>query len=474
GAATGEAQAGCSENPESTCSLCLEDFQEPVMPPCEHSLCRACVMGGWKLFGWPQGRAMTQLGQVGPRHQLGNREQLDQAAAPEPEQGCQEHQEALELFCLEDQTPICALCTESLAHRTHTPVPIEEAAEEYKVRRVLQKLLQQQKLEARSLKSQEEEKVAEWKARISLTKRERIEKEFEKLHDFLDKEEEKLQRKLKQEEKRTATKLRNNVTQLAKQSQALGKLTTEIEERSQQPPLGLLKVRSLKIENIQAQKQAVVSAELQDTYNIPTIRIFEFLNQFKGECLLLLFPAVQMTLDPKSAHPSLLLSEDGQSVSHGGARQELPDYPERFDPYVFVLGSLRITAGRCYWEVEVGDQTEWDIGVCREAVKRKGKGPLSPQAGFWRMWLRNGDQYKVLLSHPITLSVKQKPKRVGIYLDYKGGEVSFYNVTHQTHLYTYSGAFRDALRPFFSPGLSQGGRSASPLVVCPSMDQNEG
>lgn len=181
-----------------------------------------------------------------------------------------------------------------------------------------------------------------------------------------------------------------------------------------------------------------------------------------------------MTLDPKSAHPSLLLSEDGQSVSHGGVRQELPDYPERFDPYVFVLGSLRITAGRCYWEVEVGDQTEWDIGVCREAVKRKGKGPLSPQAGFWRMWLRNGDQYKVLLSHPITLSVKQKPKRVGIYLDYKGGEVSFYNVTHQTHLYTYSGAFRDALRPFFSPGLSQGGRSASPLVVCPSMDQNEG
>uniref|UniRef100_A0A8B9C475 B30.2/SPRY domain-containing protein n=1 Tax=Anser brachyrhynchus TaxID=132585 RepID=A0A8B9C475_9AVES len=334
-------------------------------------------------------------------------------------------------------------------------------------------LLQQQKLEARSLKSQEEEKVAEWKNTVS-RERERIEKEFEKLHDFLDEEEEKLQRKLKQEEKRTATKLRNNVTQLAKQCQALGKLTTEIKERSQQPPLGLLKVRSLKIfdvallrsENIQAQKQAVVSAELQDTYNIPTIRIFEFLNQFKGE--------LQMTLDSKSAHPSLLLSEDGQSVSHGGARQELPDYPERFDPYVFVLGSLRITAGRCYWEVEVGDQTEWDIGVCREAVKRKGKGPLSPQAGFWRMWLRNGDQYKVLLSHPITLSVKQKPKRVGIYLDYKGGEVSFYNVTHQTHLYTYSGAFRDALRPFFSPGLSQGGRSASPLVVCPSMDQNEG
>ncbi|XP_035426354.1 E3 ubiquitin-protein ligase TRIM39-like [Cygnus atratus] len=454
------------------CSFCQELFKTLLtFDGCKHRICCFCARRIWGRVG--AARHCPQCSMLPPARGTKDKGQADgdrdgsQAAAPEPEQECQEHQEALELFCLEDQTPICALCTESLAHRTHTPVPMEEAAEEYKRKlEATVKLLQQQKLEAWSLKSQEEEKVAEWKNTVS-REREKIEKEFEKLHDFLDEEEEQLQRKLKREEKRTATKLRNSVTQLAKQSQALGKLITEIKERCQQPPLGLLKdIQSLlsRSENIQAQKQVVVSAELQDTYNIPTIRIFEFLNQFK----------VQMTLDPKSAHPSLLLSEDGQSVSHGGARQELPDYPERFDPYVFVLGSLRITAGRCYWEVEVGDQTEWDIGVCREAVKRKGKGPLSPQAGFWRMWLRNGDQYKVLLSHPITLSVKQKPKRVGIYLDYKGGEVSFYNVTHQTHLYTYSGAFRDALRPFFSPGLSQGGRNASPLVVCPSMNQNEG
>ncbi|NXC51388.1 A33 protein, partial [Penelope pileata] len=154
-----------------------------------------------------------------------------------------------------------------------------------------------------------------------------------------------------------------------------------------------------------------------------------------------------MTLDPNSAHPSLLLSEDGRSVSHGDLRQEVPDHPERFNPYVFVLRSLRITTGRCYWEVEVGDKAEWDIGVCREAVRGEGKCPLSPPAGFWRMWLRNCNQYKVFTSHPITLSIKAKPKRVGIYVDYKGGEVSFYNVTHRAHIYTYSGAFASALWP---------------------------
>ncbi|NWW98275.1 NF7O factor, partial [Caloenas nicobarica] len=154
-----------------------------------------------------------------------------------------------------------------------------------------------------------------------------------------------------------------------------------------------------------------------------------------------------MTLDPTSAHPSLLLSADGRSVTHGDARQDLPRHPERFDPYVFVLGSRRIAAGRCYWEVDVGDKSEWDLGVCKEAARRKGTGPLNPPAGFWRLWLRNNDQYKVLAARPVAIAVAAKPRRVGIYVDYDGGDVAFYDATNRRHLYTYSGAFAGALRP---------------------------
>ncbi|XP_059689082.1 E3 ubiquitin-protein ligase TRIM39-like [Gavia stellata] len=438
---------------------------------------------------------------------------------------CQEHQEALERFCVEDQSPVCRHCAESQAHRAHATVPLEEAAAEYKTKlEAAVKLLQQQKAEAWRLKSQEEEKLAEWKNKTS-RESEKINKEFEKLHSFLDEEEEELQRRLKRETKDTATKLRSNVAQMTKQSQALDDLIDEINKRCQQPALGLLKdMESLlnRSETIRALKPAALPTELRGAYDVPTGGIFQFLNRFKAQKtsekpgleapsqgvakasssqsgvrssgsphlavlevgagqqiapshpssdLLLLFLPVDVTLDPTSAHPSLLLSEDGRSVSHGGARQDLPDHPERFDPYVFVLGSPRIASGRCYWEVEVGDKTEWDIGVCREAVKRKGKGPLSPLAGFWRMWLRNSNQYKVLLTHPITLSVRAKPRRVGIYLDYKGGEVTFYNATDQTHLYTYSGVFAGVLRPFFSPGLSQGGSNTEPLVVRPAAEQ---
>ncbi|KAM7079768.1 E3 ubiquitin-protein ligase TRIM58-like [Ciconia maguari] len=448
------------------CSFCREPFKTLLtFTGCKHRICRSCTSWlhadaagqcPWCFLLRPAGKDGKDKGRVDGEG-VGSR-------PAEPPEKCQEHQEALEMFCVEDRSPVCRRCAESQAHRAHAAVPLEEAADEYKTKlKAAVKLLQQQKVEVQSVKSQEEEKLDEWKNKTS-RESEKIEKEFEKLHDFLDEEEEKLQRALKREKKGTATKLCRNIAQMTKQSQALGELIDEIHKRCQQPALGLLKeVESLlsRSTNIQAWKPAAVPAELQGAYDVPTGGIFEFLNRFK----------VDVTLDPASAHPSLLLSEDGRSVSHGGVRQDLPDHPERFDPYVFVLGSLRITSGRCYWEVEVGDKTEWDIGVCREAVKRKGKGPLSPPAGFWRMWLRNGNQYKVLLSHPITLSLRAKLRRVGIYLDYKGGEVTFYNAADQTHIYTYSGAFAGVLRPFFSPGLSQGGNNAEPLVVCPAAEQ---
>uniref|UniRef100_A0A8B9C4N9 Uncharacterized protein n=1 Tax=Anser brachyrhynchus TaxID=132585 RepID=A0A8B9C4N9_9AVES len=128
------------------CSFCQELFKTLLtFDGCKHRICCFCARRIWGRVG--AARHCPQCSMLPPARDTKDKGQADgdgdgsQAAAPEPEQGCQEHQEALELFCLEDQTPICALCTESLAHRTHTPVPIEEAAEEYKVRRVLQSSL---------------------------------------------------------------------------------------------------------------------------------------------------------------------------------------------------------------------------------------------------------------------------------------------------------------------------------------------
>uniref|UniRef100_A0A8C8SLS5 Uncharacterized protein n=1 Tax=Pelusios castaneus TaxID=367368 RepID=A0A8C8SLS5_9SAUR len=175
---------------------------------------------------------------------------------------------------------------------------------------------------------------------------------------------------------------------------------------------------------------------------------------------------VDVTLDPDTAHPKLLLSEDRKHVRHGDKRQDLPDTPERFDPCVCVLGAERFTGGRRYWEVEVGDKTEWDLGVCRESVSRKGKGTLSPGNGYWAVWLRNGE-YKARTSPPTHLPVSVRPSRVGIFLDYEAGEVSFYNVTDVSHLFTFTDTFSGTLHPYFSPCLNAGGTNAAPLIICP-------
>ncbi|XP_039373536.1 butyrophilin subfamily 1 member A1-like [Mauremys reevesii] len=176
--------------------------------------------------------------------------------------------------------------------------------------------------------------------------------------------------------------------------------------------------------------------------------------------------AVDVTLDPDTANPKLILSEDRKHVRHGDTHQDLSDNPERFDTGPNVLGAEGFAGGRRYWEVEVGDKTDWDLGVCRESVSRKGQVTYTPEAGYWTMWLRGGG-YMANTSSPTSLPVSVRPSRVGIFLDYEAGEVSFYNVTDRSHLFTFTDTFSGKLRPFLSPCDNAGGTNAAPLIICP-------
>ncbi|XP_025069784.1 E3 ubiquitin-protein ligase TRIM39-like [Alligator sinensis] len=157
---------------------------------------------------------------------------------------------------------------------------------------------------------------------------------------------------------------------------------------------------------------------------------------------------VDVTLDPDPAHPKLVLSEDRKHVRHEDTRQDLPNSPERFDCCACVLGSEGFTGRRHYWEVEVGDKTCWTLGVCRESVRRKGGITVSPEEGYWAVQLRDGE-YQANTSPLMPLPVCVPPRRVGVFLDYELGEVSFYNVTDRSHLFTFTDSFSGTLRPYF-------------------------
>ncbi|XP_039374762.1 butyrophilin subfamily 1 member A1-like [Mauremys reevesii] len=174
--------------------------------------------------------------------------------------------------------------------------------------------------------------------------------------------------------------------------------------------------------------------------------------------------AVDVTLDPDTANPNLVLSADRKHVTHGN--WDPPNKSEGAEHDIWVLGTEGFTGGRRYWEVEVGGKIGWYLGVCRESVSRKGKVTLTPEDGYWVVWLRGG-VYQALTSPSTSLPVSIKPSRVGIFLDYEAGEVSFYNVTDRSRLFSFTGTFSGMLHPYFSPGYYVWGTNAAPLKICP-------
>ncbi|XP_042565343.1 nuclear factor 7, ovary-like isoform X4 [Clupea harengus] len=176
--------------------------------------------------------------------------------------------------------------------------------------------------------------------------------------------------------------------------------------------------------------------------------------------------AVDVTLDPDTAHNSLILSADGKQVRHGNSSQNRPDNPKRFSLYVCVLGKQGFTSGRFYYEVEVSGKTEWDLGVARESINRKGKITLSPKNGYWTIWLRNGDEYMALADPSVVLSLKEKLERVGVFVDYEAGLVSFYDADRSNLIYSFQGvSFKEKIYPYFSPSLHDDGKNSSPLII---------
>ncbi|XP_045862194.1 butyrophilin subfamily 2 member A2-like [Meles meles] len=176
-----------------------------------------------------------------------------------------------------------------------------------------------------------------------------------------------------------------------------------------------------------------------------------------------LLHAADVVLDPDTAHPELFLTEDRRSVRRGPSRQSVPNNPERFDCRPCVLGLESFSSGRHYWEVEVENVMVWAVGVCRDSVERKGEALLVPQNGFWTLEMF-GNQYRALSSPEKILPLKERLRRVGIFLDYEAGDISFYNMRDRSHIYTCPRSpFSGPLRPFFRLGSDD-----SPLFICPA------
>ncbi|XP_078496918.1 E3 ubiquitin-protein ligase TRIM39-like [Lissotriton helveticus] len=420
---------------EATCSICLEYFKDPVMIiDCGHNFCRSCITQSWEgrdgNFPCPQCREISSGENLRPNRQLGNvagmLKHLHLPPVKPPEENlCEKHEEKRRLFCAEDQRMMCLGCWESKEHKTHSASPIEEAAEEHKVK--LQEWLHLLKKEEEYLlesKIKEEEQYKTMRNKLR-TKKNKIESEIEKLQQFLKENEQTLREKLEEMEKKITMVENANITKLSNQITSLNALITEIEKKCEAPAWELLKD---------------ISSTLSRCNNV------------KIQCpeVMVKSSKVMVTLDPDTANPLLLLSEGRKRVRETGTAQSLHDTTKRFTYSPCVLGSEGYISGRHYWEVQLLQEEEgWDMGVVAESVNRKEYFTWSPQGGVWALEWWEG-HYRALTSPLTPLSPREKPLKLGVYLDYEGGRLSLYNADSMELLYAFPQApFTERLFPFF-------------------------
>ncbi|XP_074873264.1 zinc finger protein RFP-like [Carettochelys insculpta] len=450
---------------EATCPVCLEYFTAPVTLECGHNFCRACISQCWEgpdpAACCPQCRETVQQRSLQTNRQLANMVEITKRLSLQAAKGaggdgvCGEHQEALKLFCEEDQTPICVVCDRSKAHRAHTVVPIQEAAQEYKGKiQARLKTLREEREKLLGLKATGEEKSREY-LKQTQTERQKIVWEFQQLRQFLEEQERLLLAQLEKLEEEIVRIQNDNVSELSAQISRLGELMGELEGKCQKPASEFLQdVRSTlrRCKKGKFQPPGEIFPELEGQvsgFSMKTIALSKTLSKFKDklneEISKPHMGIANVTLDPDTAHPQLVLSEGGKSVRREHTRQRLPDNPERFDTRPCVLGCEGFTLGRHCWEVEVGGGRCWAVGVARESVSRKGLISLSPEAGIWAVQ-QLGDQFQALTSPVTPLPLSQAPCRIRVCLDCDRGQVTFIDAAAEAPIFT------------FPPGSIPGGR----------------
>ncbi|XP_056464989.1 E3 ubiquitin-protein ligase TRIM39-like [Gadus chalcogrammus] len=389
---------------------------------------------------------------------------------------CKKHERLLELFCQTEQVCVCLLCTVT-DHKSHPVVPLKE---EYEVKTaLLGKTVSDvpQKIQERK------QKIKEIKDTVELSNKD-ADREiaqggqvFTALIGCVEKGRDEFNQTVKEKLKSTVKRAEDLIKELEQEIEDLTNRSSEVKRLSHtEDHLHFLQTfRSLKDPpptrdwtTVEVRPPSYVGTlrrsldQLEETLNMEMKKLpgdseLKRVQQYE----------VDVTLDPDTAHPSLILSEDGKQVHDGDEEKELPDNPKRFTYNTFVLTRQSFSSGRFYFEVQVKDKTGWGLGVARESIGRKGGTVRTPETGYWTLYY---DKDGLLFndSPPVRLPLRAELQKVGVFVDYDEGLLSFYDVEARVHIYSATGCtFTEPLYPLLSPHLHEEGRNSAPLIISP-------
>lgn len=382
------------------------------------------------------------------------------------DRACRQHNKLKEFFCREDQSCICSVCMND-GHTTHNTVALEEVVKERKKKLKCIKMKVNQHLSEKSAWVQKiQNQVKRSRLEVEKTKSETV-KSVSALVASIESRKESLLEGLEEKQRAAEEQADALVGPLQQEIDKNHETIAELEELlTSEDDFRLLRdlpsfsstsnskpytatthifmhtqmVRSTLArmkEALDEQMENVIGefslSDKEETLEEQTENVFyDELGKIQQQY------ATKVTLDPNTAHPALIVSEDRKQVRDGGLRRKVPNTSTRFDCLHYVLGSEGFSSGRVYYEVTVKGQPAWEIGVTRESISKRGVDlSLSPENGCWTLGLYSV-RCQANADPPVILNLSKQPQKVGVFVDYEGGLVSFYNVDTRSLMYSFT------------------------------------
>uniref|UniRef100_A0A6J0SKI0 E3 ubiquitin-protein ligase TRIM7-like n=1 Tax=Pogona vitticeps TaxID=103695 RepID=A0A6J0SKI0_9SAUR len=452
-----------------TCYICQRSFLNPATLDCGHNFCHSCILTHWQESGseaaCPSCQEKILRISFPLNKQLVNIVQLTQDLADQVrraagrQERCQEHQEARQSFCMDDLVLFCSACDASRDHQSHRVLPAEKAAEDYKHHFLTcATILQKEKEKIYKNDSAEETECMKLSKQMFKEKNAMV-AELEELQRFVAEQETFLRTEIMEKTEKDMTWRKSVRTAvLFREELTFDDIIRELKEKDGEPPLDLLqdirdplekcKKKFLDIETFPVQLKMHILEQLDLSFFMRSV-----VYQFKG--ILLSGYQTQkanVTLDPDTAHPRLILSEDRKSLRLGSEHQNLAEDDRRFDLLTCILGYEQFIArGRYYWDVVLGGTGSWAVGVAKKSLRRKGLGDFLTQEGVWVMFRINRTQGFIGAGNDVFVPVRQRIKRIRVYLNYIAGQIAFCDPDKGVMLHVCTKAFflGEPVLPFF-------------------------
>ncbi|XP_037532790.1 tripartite motif containing 35-28 [Nematolebias whitei] len=448
-----------------TCPVCQGIFQDPMLLPCTHSFCRECLERSWQVNKkCPVCRNPSDERQAIPNRALNDasasflrQKRTAPSGANDEEIVCNLHLKPLALYCEKDEEPLCADCVTQ--HNTHRLWSLNDGTSICKKELGYKVQIFEKKVESYKKMTKNFNNAVEYIKYQAGEADKIIRAEFERLHKVLYAEEKRRLSDLAIEEEEKIKSIQRMNEQMQKDIVNIKQLIESLKKEMGNEDLPLL-------QNFQKIKRQAQWTEPEPGFVFDSLMnmgkhvgalSYNIWKDLKAHVQY--YPVV---LDPNSASPWLSLNASLTTVKESSERLTVPENAERFDPCVFVLGAEGYSSGKYKWDIIVGNNPKWILGVCKETVARKKKFTLSTSRGVWAIGLSKGVYTAFTAPERTELVVSQCPERIRIKLNIEKGEVSFWDGGREIHLVTLSHKFEDRLYPIFGPGLHN-----TPMILAP-------